>query len=485
MRALLKREGRKAGSLDYVAAWFIKASRYAAHALEGSGTLDQVRGEEEGTRGVSPIRHPGLEPGSRFSSPPRIGLVSTNSIVQGEQVAQLWPVLFRAGAEIAFAHRTFVWPGRAAVHCVIVGLAMRGDEPTEKRLFSYADGKGEAIETRVPEITGYLFASSGAGKHLVVSEGRQPLSPTSPRMRMGSKPVDGGHLIVDASQRANLLALEPEAAPLLFPYIGAREFINGGMRWIISAQDASPSLLRSLPEVTKRLKSVRDFRAASQKDKTRELADTPASFEVDTRPQSSFLVIPEVSSERREYIPIGWLGSGVIPSNKLLTIPDATLFDLGVLTSRMHMAWMRQFGGRLKSDFQYSPGQVYNTFPWPEATPAQRAQVEALAQAVLDARSLPKNATSTLADLYDPDTMPGELRKAHRELDLAVDRLYRRQPFASDRERVEHLFTLYQRLVDPLQHEGVRQNKRVARRSRRVAPAGDGTDQLDPGSGPG
>jgi hypothetical protein len=182
---------------------------------------------------------------------------------------------------------------------------------------------------------------------------------------------------------------------------------------------------------------------------------------------------------RREYVPIGWIEPPTIPSNQLLVIENAALWHFAILTSRAHMSWLRFIGGRLKSDYRYSTGLVYNTFPWPEATPSQRAQVEVLAQAVLDARRLPKNSTSTLADLYDPDTMPAELRRAHRELDTAVDRLYRRAPFGSDRERVEHLFTLYQRLIDPLQNDGARQNRRVARRKR--TPAAN-TPQEEQGS---
>ncbi|MDE0945405.1 MAG: hypothetical protein OSA39_00930 [Sphingobium sp.] len=180
------------------------------------------------------------------------------------------------------------------------------------------------------------------------------------------------------------------------------------------------------------------------------IANEPARFNVTVIPTLPFLAIPEVSSERRDYIPIGWLEPPTIPSNKLRILPNATLWHFGVLTSHMHMAWTMHIGGRLKSDFQYAIGLNYNCFPWPEASVAQHAKIETLAQAVLDARALPRNATSTLADLYDPDTMPAPLRKAHHDLDLAIDRLYRKAAFGSDRERVEYLFTLYQRLIDPL-----------------------------------
>ena len=388
--------------------------------------------------------------------------MSTNSIVQGEQVAQLWPLIFRAGLEIAFAHRTFVWPGRAAVHCVIIGLAQRRDEPAQRRLFSYADAKGEPTETRHGALTAYLFDARDADRDLVVREESRPIN-GAPRIIIGSKPIDGGYLIFDANARAKLLAQEPDTEPFLRPYVGAQEYLNGGERWILALQDAAPADIRQLPIVRQRLRQVTAYRRgeiaalgkAEESKKTPgqsslALADTPSAFHVTVIPTRPFLAIPEVSSERRDYIPIGWLEPPTIPSNLIRILPGATLWHFAILTSHMHMAWMRQIGGRLESRYRYSIGLVYNNFPWPEAEPAQRARIEPLAQAVLDARALPRNATSTLADLYDPDTMPAQLRKAHHDLDLAIDRLYRKAPFGSDRERVEYLFTLYQRLIDPL-----------------------------------
>lgn len=418
------------GTLDYVAAWFIKAARYVAG------------GEAQ------------------------IGFVSTNSIVQGEQVAQLWPVLFKAGAEIAFAHRTFVWPGRAAVHCVIVGLSQRGDEPAEKRLFSYANAKGEPAETRHPALTAYLFDAKDADRHQVVVETTAPISPR-PRVLFGNMPNDGGHLILSATEYS---ALESDpVAPYVRRLLGAKDFLEGGERFCLWLTDAPASLQRASEFTRRRLNATREYRSASTRAATRALADTPNLFgEIRQRP-GPFALIPRHTSERREYVPFGFFDDGPIAHDSCLFLADATAFHFAILTSRMHMAWLRQIGGRLKSDYRYSISLVYNTFPWPGASPAQRTQIAMLAQAVLDARALPKNATSTLADLYDPDTMPAELRRAHRELDTAVDRLYRRAPFGSDRERVEHLFTAYQRLVDPLQNEGVRQNYRIARRTRAAA----------------
>lgn len=213
---------------------------------------------------------------------------------------------------------------------------------------------------------------------------------------------------------------------------------------------------------------MRKFREASKKAATKKLAKTPLAFEVDTRPSVPFLVVPEVSSERREYVPMGWAEPPSVPTNLVHILAGATLFDFGILTSTMHMAWLRQIGGRLESRYRYSIGLVYNTFPWPEAGPVQRAKVEALAQAVLDARALDRNTNATLATLYDPDFMPPELRKAHRELDAAVDRLYNPRGFADERARVEHLFRLYERLVDPLTGDGARQNARVNRKVARA-----------------
>jgi hypothetical protein len=424
------------GTLDYVAAWFIKAARYVAG---GEG---------------------------------RIGFVSTNSITQGEQVAQLWPILFREGVEIAFAHRTFVWPGRAAVHCVIVGLAPRGSEPAEKRLFTYADAKGEATETRHAALTAYLFDAGAADRHLVVKEEARPIN-GAPRLITGSKPIDGGYLILKQPERAAFVRQEPTAEAYLRPFLGAHEYLNGGERWILALQGASPATVRGMPLIRERLRKVSAYRrgeiAASGKaedtiknpgQSSLSLADTPASFHVTVLPEDAFLVIPQVSSERRDYVPIGWLRPPAVPSDKLRLLLDATLWQFGILTSRMHMAWMRQITGRMKSDYMYSVGVVYNTFPWPEANAAQTAEIERLAQAVLDARALPKNATSSLADLYDPDTMPAELRRAHHALDVAVDRLYRRASFGSDRERVEHLFTLYQRIAAPLDAGGKQSGRR-------------------------
>jgi restriction-modification enzyme MmeI-like protein len=281
----------------------------------------------------------------------------------------------------------------------------------------------------------------------VVNDRRTPLSEAK-AMRMGSKIVDGGHYIFTQDERADFLKKEPGASALMRPLIGSREYINGQKRWILRLADVDPKTLRGLPLVMDRISDVKKFRAKSKKPKTRELAGFPTAFEVTTVPIAPFLCIPEVSSERREYVPIGWQQPPTIPSNLIQVLLDADLSEFGVLTSRMHMAWLRNIGGRLKSDYRYSIGIVYNPFPWPDAEERDKVKVRALAQAVLDARAAHPGAT--LADLYDPDVMPADLRKAHHALDAAVDRLYRSAPFGGDRERVEHLFGLYEKLIAPL-----------------------------------
>jgi hypothetical protein len=408
--------GGSGGTLDYVTAWFITAATYLQR------------------------------------SPAHIGFVATNSITQGEQVAQLWPVLFdRYGLEISFAHRTFAWGsdarGMAHVHVVIIGLTRSDQEPPLKRLFSYSDIHGDPSESDHQAITPYLFdAGAVVNRHLVVEEIGRPLCAV-PQLVIGSKPIDDGNYIFDYEQRVEFLHREPKAAKFLHPFIGSKEFINGIDRWILSLDGASPGDLRAMPVVMDRIAAVKSFRRRSISAQTRKLANTPTRYHVTVIPDRAFLVIPESSSERREYVPIAWLRPPTIPSNLVRVLLDADLWHFGILTSSMHMAWLRQIGGRLKSDYRYSVGIVYNTFPWPQATDNQRAKIRSFAQVVLDARTQFPN--STLADLYDVDAMPPALRKAHRDLDAAVDKFYRSGQFSGDRDRAEHLFGLYEKLVMP------------------------------------
>ena len=411
--------GGSGGTLDYVAAWFIRAGDYVRRTQPAGG------------------------------APPRIGFVATNSITQGEQVAQLWPLLLdRRRLEIAFAHRTFAWGsdarGKAHVHVVIIGLDAAGHTPANRRLFV----NGEPLEGIHAVITPYLFdGGSLANPHLVVHEEGSPVNGLR-QLITGSKPIDDGHYIFKAEERSVFLEAEPEAATLLRPFVGAREYLQGGERWILALHDVSPAVLARLPHVRERIAAVRAYRAASKSRPTQQLAETPTIYHVNVLPSAPFLVLPEVSSERREYVPIGWLEPPAIPSNKLRLLPNATLTDFALLTSAMHMAWMRAVTGRMKSDYMYSVGVVYNTFPLPPGfADADTSELEPLAEAVLDARSAHPDAT--LAELYDPDLMPPKLRRAHQALDRAVDRLYRRKRFTSERERVEYLFALYERMQAP------------------------------------
>ena len=406
--------GGSGGSLDYVAAWFLKAGDYAA-------------GET------------------------RIGFVATNSIAQGEQVGRLWPLLFeRAGLELAFAHRTFAWGsdarGKAHVHVVVIGLDRQRHQRSGKRLFSYPNANGQPEESRHAALSPYLIDAGGlVNPHLTVRSASQPLHGRR-RLVFGSQPIEGGHYIFTSDERSGFIAEEPGAEPFLRPYIGAREYIQGNKRWILALQDTGPETLSRLPKVRERISSVRAFRLLSKRSSTQDLAATPTLFGISVMPIEPFLIVPRVSSERREYTPIGWLKPPTIPSEQLLCMENATLADFALLTSAMHMAWLRSVGGRLKSDYRYSIGLVYNTFPVPpEGT--NLSPLEPLAQAVLDARAVHPNAS--LADLYDPDLMPPNLRKAHQALDRAVDRLYRPGGFNSERERLEHLFALHEQMTIP------------------------------------
>jgi hypothetical protein len=336
----------------------------------------------------------------------------------------------------------------AHVHVVIIGLTRRDGEPPVKRLFSYSDIKGDPTESRHEALTPYLFdAGTVVNRHLVVEETSRPLCDV-PKVVIGSKPIDQGHYIFSAEERAAFLRREPGAKRFMRPFIGADEFLYGLERWILYLDGAPPADIRAMPAVRERIAAVRQFRQNSKSSGTRNLAETPTRFHVTVVPDRPFLVIPEVSSERRDYVPIGWLKPPTIPSNLVRVLLGTDLWHFGILTSRIHMAWLRQIGGRLESRYRYSIGIVYNTFPWPEATDRQRDRIRALAQIVLDTRA--RFPDSSLADLYDIDATPPELRKAHHALDAAVDKLYRSAAFAGDRDRAEHLFGLYEKLVAPL-----------------------------------
>lgn len=289
------------------------------------------------------------------------------------------------------------------------------------------------------------------GPDIVITKRQIPLA-NVPTMRYGNKPTDDGNYILSDAEREQLIAREPNAKKFIRPYMGSEDFINSLSRWCLWLKGIQPNELRSMPEVMARVEKVKAFRLASSAEPTRKSADAPTMFFYTSQPDTDYLIVPEVSSERRRYIPIGFMGKETICSNTNYLIPDASLFLFGMVQSEMHMAWMRQVAGRLESRYRYSGSMVYNTFPWPdESSDKQRAAVETAAQAVLDARA--QFPQSSLADLYDPLTMPPILVKAHQALDRAVDACYRKAAFTSDAQRVEFLFERYQQLTSLLPAE--------------------------------
>jgi hypothetical protein len=386
----------------------------------------------------------------------RCALVSTNSITQGEQVAALWPGLFADGLTIHFAHRTFQWEsearGKAHVHCVIIGFGLE-DVPS-KVLFDYPNLKADPQPATVSRINCYLIE----GGNLAIPPRTHPLAAPRP-MANGSIPADGGNLILSSAERDELLREYPEAAPFVREYLGAEGLISGECRHCLWLAQCPPEMMRRIPPLMARIQAVREFRIASTKAATRAKAATASLFTENRQPTSGcYLAFPRTSSENRRYIPIAYLPAEVIAANDIQMVPEAVTYQFGVLTSAMHMAWVATVTGRLKSDYRYSSKVAYNNFPWPtDATDAQRLKVEECAQAVLAARE--QFPGSTLADLYDPISMPPALAKAHADLDRAVDRSYRKEPFPTDRQRVEYLFAIYEQLAAPLVSARKKQRK--------------------------
>jgi hypothetical protein len=389
------------------------------------------------------------------SSSARCAFVSTNSITQGQQVAVLWSGLWaiNPNLRIQFAHRTFEWTsearGKAHVHTVIICF---GNDPINRySLFEYETTKSDPTVTEVSRINPYLIEASNVliGSRRASINAPKPISYGSMMIDKDRKDSDDMGLILNSKSIDLILSECPEFTPYIRMLYGGEEYINGDQRWCLWLVDAPPAIITKSQEVRRRIEGVRKFREKSNRPQTKKLAITPQLFGEIRQPSSQYLIIPKVSSEVRRYIPIGFVMPDVIASGSSLIVPDADVWDFGVLTSAIHNAWLKVVGGRMKSDPQYSNEIVYNNFPWPmDATEAQRETVEKAAQAVLDARA--QFPDSTLADLYDPIAMPPALAKAHAALDLAVDRCYRKEPFNSDRERVEHLFALYEKLIEPL-----------------------------------
>lgn len=403
----------KAGLLDFVAAWFVKA----AQMMQGTDI--------------------------------RCAFVSTNSLSQGEQVGVLWGWMLEQGIKIFFAHRTFAWSneakGKAAVHCIITGFSCSDVQP--KTIFEYQDIKGRPQAIKVSKINPYLVEADD----VIVSNRGSSLA-IAPVIKFGNQPIDGGNLILSEEEYKEMLAAYPASSKYIRKYLGAEEFINNKVRYCLWLQDANPKELRGIPPILGRIEATREFRLESQRKATRDLAETPSLFAFVSHEDADYLIIPSVSSERRNYIPIGFLPGDIITSNLCLIVPNASKFHFGVLTSAMHNSWMRTVAGRLKSDYRYSAKLVYNNFPWPEnPSEAHVQKIEQAAQAILDARA--QFPDSSLADLYDPLTMPPVLLKAHQALDKAVDAAYLeshkgKRLFTNEAERVAFLFERYQQLIE-------------------------------------
>ena len=369
-----------------------------------------------------------------------VAFVSTNSITQGEQILILWEFLIRKyQIEINFAHRTFKWnneaKGNANVHVVIIGFGKI--EKSVKYIYDYDNPNSEPHLIECRNINAYLLPS----RNSFIKKQQKPIC-SVPEMRCGNKPADGGFLILSDTEKNEIIKLEPESKKFIKKFVGSEEFINNKSRWCIWLKGAEPSEYRKINLLTERINKVKEFREASTATPTRKAADFPYLFFYISQPNRKYIVIPEVSSERRKYIPLGVFEPNIISSNKIFLIESSELYLFGVLSSLMHMAWIRVVAGRMKSDYSYSGSIVYNTFPWPEnPTEKQKDAVEKSAKAVLDTRALFPN--SSLADLYDPNTMPPELVKAHQQLDKVVDSCYRLQTFANETKRIEFLFELY------------------------------------------
>ncbi|MCA0428508.1 MAG: class I SAM-dependent DNA methyltransferase [Bacteroidetes bacterium] len=393
-----------AGVLDYVTAWYIKAAQLIQNTMT------------------------------------RVAFVSTNSIVQGEQVGILWNLLFNHyKIKIHFAHRTFSWrneaKGNAAVHVVIIGYA--NFDIGDKVIFEYENLKGEAHSVKVKNINPYLLE----GRDNFILKRRVPICEV-PEMVKGSMPNDGGHFLFDTNEMDQFIASEPGSKKFFRRFIGGYEFLNNIERWCLWLVDTDPSELSKLPLVLERIEKVRNARLGSNRLSTKKDASRPMLFGEIRQPNSDYIALPEVSSENRTYLPIGYVSKDTIASNKIYMVPNASYFSFGILSSMMHNCWLKQVSGRMKSDISYSSGIVYNNFPWP-SNPSEKQikAVELASMKVLNVRQQFSN--SSLADLYNPLTMPTALVKAHFELDKAVDLAYRSQVFTNEANRMEFLFGLY------------------------------------------
>ncbi|MDM3202878.1 class I SAM-dependent DNA methyltransferase [Citrobacter sp. Cf097] len=393
------------GGLDFVACWFWKGAKY----------IQNSRAE--------------------------LALVATNSLCQGEQVATLWPPIFDLGLNIHFAYPTFPWANnardKAAVHVIIVGLSACSKK---RSLYQYVQGEWHC--KMVDNISPYLVE----GSRLAITPRNTPLIKGVPPLLFGNKPTDGGYLLLNRSERDELLKQEPQAERWIKRVLGADEFFNGKERWCLWLAEASVTDLQSMPLVEKRVLAVKNTRLKSPKASTRKKANTAHLFDENRQPTSgSYILVPSVSTERRIYVPIGIFEADIISTNRNYIVPNGSLYELGILSSLMHNDWMRLVTGRMKSDYSYSASVVYNTFPWPDATDTQRREIEHLAEEIILTRE--EFPGRTLAELYDPEKMPQELLAAHQALDKAVNQLYRICPFKDAADRLSCLLTRYEALI--------------------------------------
>lgn len=420
------------GLMDYVTAWYIKAVRYLKGDEQQQRRFNDLFGEQAPELNV------------------KVAFVSTNSITQGEQVSVLWHELLKQGVKIHFAHRTFQWTsearGAAAVHCVIIGFALF--DTNKKLLFEYTDRLGEPQLNKVKNINPYLVDASD----ILISSREKPAC-NVPILGIGNKPIDGGYLLFSREEYNEFIKTEPSSRQYFKRWMGASEFLNNKERWCLWLGEISPNYLKMMPKVMSLLDKVKKYRLgeidakSGRKSKAGQssiaLADTPTRFHVENIPKNEYLLVPRHSSARRSIIPFGFMTSDTLSGDANLIAQNITLYQFGVLQSEMHMAWARSLCGRIKSDYRYSAGIVYNNFPWPvKPTDKQIRSVETAAQGVLDARD--EFPDSSLADLYDPIAMPPLLRKAHDNLNRAVESAYRAGKFATEADRVAFLFELYQ-----------------------------------------
>lgn len=409
IKSIFKNTESKAGILDYVAGWYMKTARYIQNTCI------------------------------------KAAFVSTNSITQGEQVYELWNPLLNLGMHIDFACRSFRWTNeardKAIVHCVIIGISGTSENKTPKHIYN-ADGTIENVDIINP----YL---DGLAEITLVRRVRHPICKGIPEIKTGNKPIDGGYYIFkNEEDKDAFLSAEPKAKKYIHEYFGSREFLYKQPRYILTLQKCTPAELSKMPLVAKRVEEVKKYRERSTDRQTRNLGSKPRKFHIEVFPEQKYMVIPEVTSENRQYIPMGFLDPNQVTSNLMKIMESHSLYYFGVMTSKIHMTWVKSIGGRLEERYRYTKEVVYNTFPWPTPTDAQKAKIETLAQIVLDVRA--KYPESSFADLYNPTLMPDDLFEAHKKLDGAVLKAYGLKPNATEQECLLKLYAKYREIIATL-----------------------------------